>query len=490
MPIISTETNRRCFLALLAGAAVSRRAQLARLERRGPAQRILIVGAGLAGLCSAYELSQQGHDVLLFEAQGRPGGRVKTLRDGLAFGLAAEAGAARIPDTHEFTLHYVRQFGLALEPFRPAGLDDTYYVRGRSYRATSKTGIEWPLDLTPEERMAGLEGLTERYINSMVRPLGQSGLNAQLPPGIFRFDGMSFRQLLAEQGLSRDAVYLLTLGFHAEVGSAAWWLLDDLNRLAKALSHIKGGNDLLPRAFATRLETRVRYGSPVVSIGQDDISAWVVIEHRGERQTIRGDRVVCAAPFSIARKMFSEARLAPDKQELVGGQEYTPATKVFLQTTSNFWRRDGLSGFAYTDLPLERLWAFDRDEGRSLLIAFNESGGALRLDAMTAAERVQAVFADARKVFPKLSDEFEGGASHSWGNDPWQRGAWAQYNVGQIRNIALNARREGRIHFAGEHTSCWNGWMQGALESAHRVIREINECCPQFSPTRPPSNGM
>lgn len=472
---MTVETNRRRWLALFAGMAASGRAQITRPERQGVAQRILVVGAGLAGLCSAYELSQQGHYVLLFEAQTRPGGRVKTLREGLGFGLTAEAGAARIPDNHEFTLHYVREFGLELEPFRPAELDDTYYVRGRSYRATSESAMEWPPDLTPEERKAGLTGLTERYINGVVRPFGHSGLNAQLPPAILRYDGITFREFLREQGLSRDAVHLLTLGFNADLGSAAWWLLDELNyRLAKTLSHIKGGNDLLPRAFATRLEGRVRYGSPAIAIGQDDSSAWVVIERRGEKQTIRGDRVVCTAPFSVVRKVFSEARLAPEKRELIGTQEYTPATKVFLQTRSSFWRREGLSGFAYTDLPLERLWAFDRDEGRSLLIAYTEGKGALRLDAMTSSERVDAVFADAQKIFPKLPQEFEGGVSNSWANDPWQRGAWAQYNVGQIRNIALNARREGRIHFVGEHTSCWNGWMQGALESAHRVIREIN----------------
>lgn len=401
---------------------------------------------------------------------------MKTLRDGLGFGLTAEAGAGRIPDTHEFTLHYVREFGLELEPFRPAGLDDTYYVRGRSYRATSKEAVDWPLELTPKERKAGLSGLQERYIDRVVRSLGHSGLNAQLPPAISRYDGMTIGEFHMDQGLSRDAVRLLTLGFHADVGSAAWWLLDELNfRLAKTLSHIKGGNDLLPRAFATRLDGRIRYGSPAIAIGQDDGSAWVVIERRGERHLVRGKHVVCAAPFSVVRTMFSEARLSPDKQGLIAAQEYTPATKVFLQTRSNFWRREGLSGFAYTDLPLERLWAFDREEGRSLLIAYTESMGALRLDAMTPSERLEAVFADARRIFPKLSEEFEGGVSNSWATDPWQRGAWAQYNVGQIRNIPLNARREGRIHFAGEHTSCWNGWMQGALESAHRVIREIDE---------------
>jgi monoamine oxidase len=344
--------------------------------------------------------------------------------------------------------------------------------------------VEWPLALTAEERKAGVAGLTERYIDGVARSLGQSRPNAQLQRAIFRYDGLTLREFLLAEGLSRDAVHLLTLGLNADVGSAAWWLLDVLNhQAAKTVSHIKGGNDLLPRAFAARLERCVRYGCPVIAIGQDDSSAWVAIERRGERQTIRADHVVCAAPFSVARKMFSEARLPADKEEVIGGQEYTPATKVFLQTRSNFWRRDGLSGFACTDLPLERLWAFDRDDDRSLLIAFTEARGALRLDAMTSPERVEAVFADARKVFPKLFEEFEGGVSNSWGNDPWQRGAYAQYNVGQIRNIALNARREGRIHFAGEHTSCWNGWMQGGLESAHRVIREINECCSQ-------SNGM
>ena len=110
---------------MFGGMAVASRAQLTIPERKGAAQRILVVGGGLGGLCSAYELSRQGNDVLLFEAQSRPGGRVKTLREGLGFGLTAEAGAGRIPDTHEFTLHYVREFGLELEPFHPAELEDT-----------------------------------------------------------------------------------------------------------------------------------------------------------------------------------------------------------------------------------------------------------------------------------------------------------------------------------------------------------------------------
>jgi monoamine oxidase len=79
---------------------------------------VVVVGAGLAGLSCAYELRKLGFEVVVLEGQGRAGGRVQTLRDGLDPELSAETGATRIPDTHWMTLAYVREFGLTLEPFK------------------------------------------------------------------------------------------------------------------------------------------------------------------------------------------------------------------------------------------------------------------------------------------------------------------------------------------------------------------------------------
>ncbi len=98
--------NRRDFLkqSALAAAALSASpvgtlaAGQGALERRGPPKKVIIIGAGLAGLAAAYELTQAGHDVTILEAQTRPGGRVHTLRDNFAEGLYAEAGATRIPN--------------------------------------------------------------------------------------------------------------------------------------------------------------------------------------------------------------------------------------------------------------------------------------------------------------------------------------------------------------------------------------------------------
>src|SRR6185369_14790506 len=112
-------TTRREMLGWMAAAAASASAQtpppqIATLERGGPPQKIVVLGAGLAGLCSAFELQNQGHEVVLLEAGKRPGGRVRTLRDGFAPGLYTEAGAESIPGVHDLTLHYARTLGLKL----------------------------------------------------------------------------------------------------------------------------------------------------------------------------------------------------------------------------------------------------------------------------------------------------------------------------------------------------------------------------------------
>jgi monoamine oxidase len=96
----------------------------------GPAKKVLILGAGMAGLVAAYELSKLGHDVTILEARTRPGGRVHTLREPFADGLYAEAGAARIPDEHDLTLKYVKEFNLPLEPFYPRRLSALRFDRG------------------------------------------------------------------------------------------------------------------------------------------------------------------------------------------------------------------------------------------------------------------------------------------------------------------------------------------------------------------------
>jgi monoamine oxidase len=138
--------------------------------------------------------------------------------------------------------------------------------------------------------------------------------------------------------------------------------------------------------------------------------------------------------------------------------------------------KSGWSGHVTTDLPIERLTPDPgADPGaRGALTAYPIGSYTTALERMTEDERVGAALTQARQIFPEFLTAFEGGVSHAWGLDPWQRGAFALHTPGQIGFLDVLARPEGRVHFAGEHTSPWTGWMQGALESALRVVREIN----------------
>jgi monoamine oxidase len=212
-----------------------------------------------------------------------------------------------------------------------------------------------------------------------------------------------------------------------------------------------------------------------MAIGQNDNSAWVVVEHAGRRETLLGEHVVCALPFSMARMMFAEARLSAQKQQVIREQKYFPVEKVFLQMKEQYWKKYGLSGFATSDLISERFWSIANcgPDNRGLLLSYLVGENAQRLDQKVEADRLELTLADAETIFPGATKHYEGGRSKSWAQDPWQSGGLAQFDPGQIGFIPISARPEGRIHFAGEHTSRWTGWMQGALESAQRVVQEI-----------------
>jgi monoamine oxidase len=466
-------TTRREFLAVVAAAALPL-PQIERLQRRGgPSQRVIVVGGGLAGLCTAYELQNLGHTVTILEAQSRPGGRVRTLRQPFAPGLFTEAGAESIPGVHNLTQQYAREFGLKLVPFSVPGTRTFFYVRGQ--RVTpGDTAAVWPYDLTDDEKKLGRGGLFRKYVDEASRQARAAGFDEHPAQAMRAWDDLKPGAWLRSLGASPAAAELLTLGFGADFGSAASFLLHGLNSQGAGISYrIEDGNERLPQEFAGRVD--IRYGTPVVAVKQTDRGVEVRVSRNGGTETLTADRAVCALPCPVVGRIFDDARLSSGKQRAIREQSYSRTIKVFLQTRTRFWLKDAWNGFVTTDLPIERLTPDPgADPGaRGALAAYPIGDYTATLEAMTEDERVATALGQAQKIFPELASAFEGGVSHCWGLDPWERGSFALHTPGQIGFIDTLAKQEGRIHFAGEHTSAWTGWMQGALESARRVVREI-----------------
>jgi len=149
--------------------------------------------------------------------------------------------------------------------------------------------------------------------------------------------------------------------------------------------------------------------------------------------------------------------------------------RATFQVSRRYWEDEGLNGFGSSDRNFE-VWSptYGKPGHRGLLQAYVYEDYAHQLDEMSETDRTQHVIADMEAVHPGLRQYLETVIVKSWVNDPWQKGAYAVDHPGQQEWYPAIRRREGRIWFAGEHTSPWPGWMQGAIASGIKAARDIN----------------
>jgi monoamine oxidase len=466
--------NRRRFLQQSARAAPFAAIALSASARTIDVNPTVIVGAGLAGLRAADLLRKAGLPVVVLEAQGRAGGRVLTVRAPFDEGLHAEAGAIRIAGAHRAVLRAVRRHRLTLVPFEPTGSAVTAIDKRPA--TTLDDQRAWTLDLKPSERGLTPSALFERYVGGLPADLSDPAASASALSRWRTFDRMTWPEWLASRGASRDAVKLMTVGGDSTQVSALYVIRQyAMLRTSTQRYKIAGGMDRLPKAMAAGLGDIVRYNAPVVRVERGP-SGFRVDYRDGPvvRSTIAA-RIVFAVPVSTIRQIEVRPGLSADKQRAFDRLSYYPAVRFILQTKRRFWQTAGLSGSARTDRATETWDAtFDLPASRGILGA--TTGGELerRIEGLTPEASVAFGVDLVADAFPAIRSEFEKGAVHRWSTDPWARGAFVAYRPGQMTELLplLTASEDG-MHFAGEHTSPWTGWMEGALESGERAAREV-----------------
>jgi monoamine oxidase len=453
--------TRRRFVAGTAGAAaaVAFGGAIA-LGRRGSdaSRRVIVVGAGLAGLAAAYELGKDGYEVVVLEARDRMGGRAYTVSEPFAGGQYAEAGGEYVDVPHRAMRAYARDFGIGLDDVRGGGGAAVAYVRGRRLRWARLR--DWPAlnpfysrlyrlgrGIDPDDPAAKGAELDKYAVSDLIDRAGIRGTDRLVLETMIRDDyGVEPSELSLLGTVAAENYYEGT----SDSGIEAF--------------RIRGGNRRLVEELARRSSAEIQLSSPVTAIARDADS--VAVEAGGE--TFDGAWCVLAAPLPALRGIDFEPALPQPLAGAIAEMQYARVVKTMIQYRTRFWRRFGLSGDLFTDLPMGNAWeATDQQPGRrGILLAYAAGRTHDRLVEAADGDAPATVKAELDRVFPGSAKRALGSAAFDWAADPYAGGCWMQAAPGQVVPYWRAVREPvGRIVLAGEHASNMPGYMEGAVRS-------------------------
>lgn len=474
--------DRRAFLALLAMAGSA--AAAPRLPTFG-GKKVVVLGAGLAGLSAAWNLQKNGYDVVVLEAQDIPGGRVKTIRKPFKNGGYAEAGAVRIFNNHHWTQKYLKLMGL--ESKLGAYDDDVgahlWYLQGK--RFVTPAG-DWPLDGLTSQEKANPFAMIDAYWGPGFKAVGDPTRPDYPDASAKALDAYTLSEFFKKNGAS-DAWVKVLFATEGDFSRMSALGITALEGAPNDGAHTKtfgliGGNDQLPEALAAKLASSVKYNTEVRKLAHEADGVTVTVRNATGQHEIKADHCVCALPFPLLRRIEITPAFSTEKMEAIRLYDLVDLARVSMQTKTRFWRNDPLGALGGlnmigTDTSADRIWntsVLQPDPQRGMLHAYMADRQAIDFARIPARDRLGHSLRTVSQFLPQLPAEVEASYVKVWSEDPWQLGAFASAKPNQFHWIWPAARKaEGRVHFGGEHTSVWMGYMNGALESGERCAQEI-----------------
>ena len=438
-----------------------------------PAKRVIIAGAGIAGLSCAWELVRRGHEVKVLEASNRTGGHVFTFRTGLDDGLYADAGAEQFTQPgYERYWSYVREFNLAYR-YYPRREQMLRWIGGRLHTEEM---------LADPKVLAGF-GLNQREVRYLAdhpfwdlaslcyQPYLDSFSDEYRPfdAGLNALDALSTTELFKKDGASAGA-----LGFIGGQGSAlqAVWHAAILKLRGVPLwppkvYRLVGGNQMLTDTFAKRLADRVRLESPVTRIEHGASGVRVSYRERGETRRLEADYLVSAISAVMLRAIPVSPAWPEAKAFALRSVPYYFDSRVIFQTRSKFWAKDGVSpNMEINEDALQHVWSTCDEvaSARGLLVGTASGAGF-----------PAAALASYRKHYTGSSEDIEKAQVHVWIKNPWASACeTTAYPVGSLARFWPPLFEPvGRVHFVGAYADNLNWGMEAATRSANRVAEAI-----------------
>lgn len=453
--------QRRTFLLGTTAASAALMTRPAALRGMAPPARkpgsVLVIGAGFAGLTAAHLLRKQGVKVTILEARNRVGGRVFSFHPEGTMGQVIELGAEWVGNSHTSLIGLCKEFGLELfnNQF------DSHLTLAGEYSPAGK----WSFSEALEAFWAKKTPLWEAYPEKDKRAMDKADWWRLLANMGFTDRDLLIRELLDSTDFGESIRHTSGYAAFAEYAESSPNNEMDLK--------IRGGNSRLAEKLAESVGSEnILLNHKVASVAQSKKDGVKVTCADGK--TFTADRLICTAPtWSVQRIQWTPA-LPAVQVEAMNALQYARIVKIPMVFKERFWKVENFD--MVTDTAAHYFYHATKDQpGQTgVLISYVTGDKADSITSLTKQQREAVVLDALRPAFGDVKKYLQDSLMYYWASDPYSKGAYAFYGKGQWFGIMPVLREPHMLtHFAGEHLADWQGFMEGAINTAEEAVDQI-----------------
>jgi monoamine oxidase len=419
--------------------------------------RVIIIGAGFAGLTAAYYLKKKGIDFVILEARNRISGRVFSHTMDEKENLVVELGAEWVGNSHERLQNLCNEFGLELQ--------NNQFESHLIYKGVHHKSGEWDYSddwknkfRTILDNYGKMTVADKHKLDKMDwwRFLVNNGCDGR---------DLDIRELLDSTDFGESIRHVSAFAALAEYAESSEKNEMDLK--------IKGGNSQLATKIAGKLGMdRIMLEHPVTKIVQSKTTGVRVYCANGKSFT--ADKIICTVPTFALKKIKWEPGLPADQVNGINELQYARINKNPLLFTERFWKDENFD--MITDQSPHYFYHATKNQPsqKGVLISYTIGEKAAVVANQPDEWKTAMIRQTLQPHFGDVTSLLEKQTNYYWGNDEFSRGAYALYGKGQwFRLRPLLARTHVNTHFAGEHLADWQGFMEGAINTGEDAASRI-----------------
>jgi monoamine oxidase len=419
--------------------------------------KVIIIGAGFAGLSAAYALHKRKIPFVILEARNRIGGRVYSFEADPNEKLVIELGAEWVGASHERMISLCDEFSLTLENNQ----FDSHLVFGGKYYGKNEWDYSEDWQAKWKKLMEGYPKLTDAQKKDIDkydwwRYLVNNGCSGR---------DLELRELLDSTDFGESIRHVSAFGALAEYAESS-----EKNEMD---FKIKGGNGSFAKAIATRIGAdKILLDHKVTKIQQD--KEVTVTCANGE--VFKGAKLICTAPTFAVQKMDWQPALPVSMQKALKELQYARINKHPVLFSDRFWKDESFD--MVTDLPAHYFYHATKNQAsqKGILISYTigDKAAVVGSNAGQDAWNARMIKDGLMPAFGDISDKIEKQWNYYWGTDEYSQGAYALYGAGQWFSLMPILKKSYlHTHFAGEHLADWQGFMEGAIVTGEEAAAKI-----------------